>query len=231
MRTLIGREINSMIFSWREASRIYGLLGSGVVLAMWVLGPRLLDVVSTESSYLLIAVMGLVLAFGRLTIGIEHDETNQQLTFLQTLPIPKTNIVHAKFTGFLLLSAFTFVWISILFFLNDFVNGGKVEYWMTGVLFTAMFVFVTAMTLLWYYIWGIRRLNIMFYVLLGIWAVIFIVLGFLLRSTTDLSFVQMMGLDLAASVLIYFICWLLAVWRVYQRGIPKEVAKTEEIGE
>lgn len=231
MKALIGREIENMGFSWREASRFYSLIGIGGVLVMWVLGPRVLGVVSTESSYVLIAIMGLVLAFGRLIVGLERDEANRQLTFLQTLPVPKTNIIHAKFMSLLLLSALTIVWIAILFSLNMFVNGGKVEYWMTDVLFVSMFIFVTAMSLLWYYFWGNHRLNTVFYVLVGLWGAIFVFVGFILRLFAGVSFIQVMGLALGVSVLIYLICWRVVVRRVYRKGIPREDTQAEDLAE
>lgn len=173
----------------------------------------------------------LVLSLGRLIVGLERDEANQQLTFLQTLPVPKPNIVHAKFTSLLLLSIITIVWIAILFCLNMFVNGGKAEYWMTGVHFVSMFIFVTAISLLWYYLWGNHRLNTVFYVLLGLWAAIFVFSGFILRIFTGVSFVWVMVSALGVSVLIYFICWRLAVQRVYRKGIPREESQVEDPAE
>ncbi|MEN1968651.1 ABC-2 transporter permease [Lentibacillus sp. N15] len=228
MRALILREFESMVFSKREALRVYTIIGIGGILMMWLLGPHVFNVVSTEQSYILIATLGLVIAFGRLTISMERDETNRQQTFLQTLPTLKSNIVHAKFISFLLLSTFTLVWIAILFCFNMFVNGGKVEYWMAGVLFVSMFIFVTAMTLLWYYFWGNHRLNMVFYILLGVWVAIFAFLGFILRLFLEFSFAKIIGLALVTSVLIYFVCWRVAVKRVGRKGIPQEEAQTEE---
>lgn len=227
MKVLIRRELDAMVHSWREAFRVYTLVGIGYILVMWILGPRVIGAVDVEQSSLLISILGFTIASGRMTFNLERDTKNRQQLFLQTLPVHKAHIIHAKFTSIFLLSVFTFVWTSFFVLVNVFLNGGEMHYWAMAWLLSSMFIFITGVTLLCYFLWGHRRISLIFYSSLAVWAAAFVTPAFTLKST-GISFYQFMGLALIASVLIYFVCWWAAVHSVNRRGLPQEASRGDE---
>lgn len=227
MKVLIRRELDSMVYSWQEAFRVYTLVGIGYILVMWILGPRIAGVIDAEQSSLLISIFGFTIAGGRMTVSLERDKKKQQQTFLQTLPIYKTHIVHAKFLSILFLCAFTFVWISVFIIVNVFVNGGEMRYWIMALLMASMFFFITGMTLLCYFLWGHRRIGLIFYSTLAVWTMAFMTMVFTMKSS-DISFSRLLGLALLVTAVIYFVCWWVAVCSVNKRGLPQETSSDDE---
>lgn len=227
MKVLIRRELDSMVYSWREAFRVYTLVGIGYILVMWILGPRIAGVIDAEQSSLLISILSFMIASGRLTLNLERDKKSRQQLFLQTLPVYKSHIVNAKFTSIFLLSAFTFVWTLLLIFVNVFLNVGEMGYWVVAMLLSSMFIFITGVTLLCYFLWGYRRISLIFYSTLAVWTVAFITIAFMLNSTA-ISFFQFIGLALLISNVIYLVCWWISMCYVNKRGFPQEASNGDE---
>lgn len=227
---LIRRELDAMVYSWQEAIRVYTLVGIGYILVMWVLGPRVVGVIDAEQSSLLISILGFMIAGGRLTFNLEQYKTNRQQTFLETLPVRKGEVVHAKFISLFLLGTFTFAWTSFFIFINVFLNDGEMGYWVMAWLMSSMFVFITGVILLCYFLWGHRRIGLIFYSSLAVWTAALIAPVFMLKST-GLSFFQLMGLALLASIMIYFVCWWAAVRKVNRKGLPWEELSVDNLND
>lgn len=220
MKVLLFREFENMIITKDFVLKLYGLGGLALAFIMWLLGPHVLDLVKYETMYWMVAIIGLVLTAGKVTESLEKDTENSRETFLQTLPVKRHVFAQAKFISFFLLNVFTFVWIAILFLLLMFLNGWHTAHWEMPPVVISMAFFVSGISLLMHYVIGKYR-NVIFYTSLIIWAVIFGLSG-LFAHVIMISFMAFSYLGLAASVIIYFICWVAAVLRVIKKGIPSK---------
>lgn len=127
MRTLIRRELGEMSLAqyYKDDPRtylfIFGIVGIGFPIILWLLGPGFIGVFGAEDLHSFISIFGLLIVWQMVINGLQHDDSNRQMTFLQTLPVRGSQIVHAKFTGALLLCSCVVIWIS-LFIFCEFVS-------------------------------------------------------------------------------------------------------------
>ncbi|TRM12161.1 ABC-2 transporter permease [Lentibacillus cibarius] len=223
MNVLIQREMEGEIASdWQERIIYHVMYGVVLIIFMWLLGPRVLDLFSIRAMDQFVSVMVVLVVSSTLNEKLKNDSINRQMSFLQTLPVSKSQLVHAKFLHMLLLWCMAFVWLSSVISVNFLLNGGWTFDWWTHVWgFTSALLFIQAMTLLCYFSKGYQGVQAVFYLSALAWATIFIPLGLTLEET-GLSKGGLWGIALMAAFIIYVISWLMAVRKVNAKGVPEE---------
>lgn len=211
---------------------IYGILGIGIPGLLWLLGPGLVGIFDIESFNVSVSVAGMVLTWQTVHASLLREDANRQKTFLQTLPVKKEHIIHAKYTSVLLFCLGTITWMVIVIFLNLFINGIQMdESWLLLGYFVSLIIFIAATSLLTYFRVGTRRLT-MTSVLISIfiWGGVLALSGlFMNRIGQEPGILFFIGF-MIVSFAIYLICWWLSVRRVNKKGFPiDEGHKTKRI--
>ncbi|TMN23364.1 hypothetical protein FFL34_15620 [Lentibacillus cibarius] len=145
---------------------------------------------------------------------------------MQTLPVRKTNIVHAKFLSNLLLCGFIFIWTSVLVSANLLMNDvWTIGSWMIVFPFLAVLMLLVSGNLLWYYFQGSLHNGWINYALVIGGTMILLYLGFHKPSGQSQTFLY--SLSLSLSVLVYFVNWVAVIIKVHKKGFAKEVPNPE----
>lgn len=225
MRVLIQRELEEMRVSSSKMEGIITtiIMGLIIVFFMWLLGPRIFGI-DAKVLTAFVVIIGLLNAGSGMNLALEADSSSRQISFLQTLPILKEQIIHAKFISVLLLCWKTFVWMAVLISINLVINSDwSLESWTVVFLSISIVVFLMAENLLRYFLWGLRKKsNGLFTLSFIIWGVLFFLM-FSLNSSV-LSQSPLWGVLLFVfSLIVYLICWLISVKSVRMRGFPREV--------
>lgn len=224
MKTLIRRELQGEVVSnLGEKILSYVMFGIISIILMWLLGPRVTSFLDVDAMNEFVTIVALLITYAGISNKLENDDNNRQMTFLQTLPVRKGHIVHAKFLNMLLVWGLTFVWISVVVSVNLFINGNwTLESWSHVWGFLSALLFIQTMVLFYYFWKGYRVVHVIFYLSAAVWGVIFIPLGLTLEST-GLSNSQLWGLSLLISFILYFVCWRISVQIVNTKGLLDEI--------
>lgn len=182
------------------------------------MGPALFDVYDTDGIAAFIVILGMVHAGGEVDFSIEEDNGHRQMSFLQTLPIRKRQIVHAKYLNMLLLCGKTFLWIVILISINQMINSNWELVDLTAALLAASSILLLmAEHLLRYFLWGygkkghwMNNISRMIWVVLPMFG-----LSFMAWSWVFALFIL--------SLIVYGICWWVSIKRIQKWGFPQEV--------
>ncbi|UJL46175.1 ABC-2 transporter permease [Virgibacillus sp. NKC19-16] len=219
MKVLISREFDEM-FYWKKMIYYHNLFGAGIILLTWILGPKVAGLTDVENMNMMICLIGLLFVYGRLSYTMKQEAANRQITFLQTLPVRKNYIIHAKFLSNLGLCAASFIWMLLFVSLNQWINASwTFEAWMMASVFISMALFIAAIMQICHFIWGAGGKDWIFYIALAIWGVIAISSGFLLEDL-GISFTQFWLLLIIVPMVIYFICWWVTIWWTNRSGFP-----------
>ncbi|MFD2759625.1 ABC-2 transporter permease [Lentibacillus juripiscarius] len=236
MKTLIQRELRELNLarnydnSTRAFLSVYGILGIGFPVILWLLGPGIAGIFDAEVFNTSVSVTGMVLVWQTVSGSLQREDANRQLTFLQTLPVEKRHIVNAKFTSVLLICLFTIAWMAIVMFLNVWISGiGTGETWLPVGFFASLIIFIAAMTLQTFFRWGARRLTMTpMIITIFIWGGVFTLLGFFMKRMGKEPGVFVFMIFMSLSLAIYLSCWWLSVRKVNKKGFPiDEGYKTE----
>ncbi|MFD2759626.1 ABC-2 transporter permease [Lentibacillus juripiscarius] len=221
MWMLIRRELDNMVtINLRRSFQAYIIFGLVFVLFMWLLGPRVIGYFEAEMFSLFVFMAGMLSAVASMLFTIEEDDAERQISFLQTLPIRKRDIVHAKFLSIFLVCGFMFIWVSVLNSANLLMNDvWTMESWMDVFIFLAVLIFLVAENLLWYFLRGLRS-NWIFYFSFIAWMTVLVLLGF--NRPSGISQSVICGVSLISSFLAYPTCWWLSVRKVHHKGFPLE---------
>ncbi|HLS10286.1 ABC-2 transporter permease [Lentibacillus sp.] len=227
MWPLVRRELDGMVtINLKRSFQTYVVFGLVLILLMWVLGPNVTDIFATELISLFLFLIGLLAAGMSLLSTMEEDAANRQLEFLQTLPVRKTDIVHAKFLSSLLLCGFLFVWVSILVSANLLINDvWTVESIRIVFLYLAVLMLLATGNLLWYFLRGSLHGGWINYALLLNGSVFLLYMGF--YSPFGISKTFLFSISLAIAGFVYIGCWWLLAKRVKNKGFPKETDDPE----
>lgn len=224
MIVLLRRELEEMRVSAdrKESVIILGIVSIIIILLEWLLGPALFDVYDTDGIAAFIVIIGMVHAGGEVDFSIEEDHAHRQMSFLQTLPIRKNQIVHAKFLNMFLLCGKIFLWIAILISFNQMINSNWELVDLTAALLAASSILLLmAEHLLRYFLWGYRKKgNWLNNISRVIWVVLFMI-GFIFMSWSWVLALFIL------SLIVYGICWRVSIKRIQKRGFPQEV---EQLG-
>lgn len=77
------------------------MLGVVSILLMWIFGPKVIDVVSVDMENGFVSIMAVIISSGTMIGKLHNDGADQQMIYLQTLPVRNNQIVHAKFLSVL----------------------------------------------------------------------------------------------------------------------------------
>ncbi|HLS10285.1 ABC-2 transporter permease [Lentibacillus sp.] len=223
MGALIKRELRALNIAgnYKNPELIYGFLGIGYPLIVWLLGPGLAEFYDVENFNLSVSILGMALVMLRVDNSLEREGTSRQINFLQTLPLKKSQIVSAKFISVLLLSGMTVVWMNMVILLTIFISGASYEeYGLFLGFFSSLIIFIVAMTLLAYFFKGPRRHFLIGILSIIIWANVFGLSGFYLTSLGIVSGYSVFLVFITMALIIYFICWQLSITRVKKKGFP-----------
>ncbi|TFJ94408.1 hypothetical protein E4U82_00385 [Lentibacillus salicampi] len=123
MNMLMQREMEGDVASgFGDKAVSYMLFGIISILLTWVLGPKVTGVFDINSMNQLVSIMCLLITVSSMSSKLEEDHANRQLSFLQTLPVSKRQIVHVKFQHLLLNGCLMFVWLSVVTSVNLFIS-------------------------------------------------------------------------------------------------------------
>lgn len=224
MKVLIERELEGEVAAnLGERVIYYVMFGILSVFVMWLLGPPIIGVFEAESMNSFISIMAIIIMSGSMSDKLAKDKADQQMTFLQTMPINRSQIVHAKFLSMLLLWSITFTWMSIVVSINLWMNGiWTFESWRHVWFFISLVLFARTITLWFYLLRGSPNINFIYYSALAIWTAIVLSLDFIFKLA-NFSNTQLWGLSLIFSLVLYFICWWVAVRKVNTKGFPQEM--------
>jgi len=230
MLALVKRDLEQMVTTTLRSSlmshAIFMIIAIGL---MWLLGPKNIGYLDTNSINLLIFVFGMLMAGQFYTqFNLEEDVSYGQLTFLQLLPIRTVDIIHAKYLSNLLVACGAFVWASLLVSINLWMNGTLTMYgWIDGVVFLAFLLLLIASSLSWYFFIGNKRGFVVMYILSISWMVVmFIVLG-PVKDGITISFGLFSSFLLCLAIAIYLFSWVLSVKRIQKKGILFERESVE----
>ncbi len=151
---------------------------------------------------------------------LKNDHANQQLTYLQTLPIRTSQIVHAKFLNVLLIYVSVFAGGYVFVSFNRWINGiWKIAPWQELYAFLSFLLFLAAITLYFYFKLGYQRIQWVFLLSLLIWGGAFMLIGSIMQYAW---FPVHPSLSVLLSLILYFISWGMAVRKVNTKGLPDE---------
>ncbi|MFC4620101.1 ABC-2 transporter permease [Camelliibacillus cellulosilyticus] len=219
MGALFRREWEIMYPSSWRLLKVYFFIGVGYLLIAWLIGPSGFGLVKIDTINLFISLMGMMFTNFRMTENLEQDRANRQMTFLQTLPVAKNKIVHAKFLSVLSLCAMNIIWIVLLVAGNLTINHGwSWGAWGVVQLFSSMMLFISGMLLLSFFVWGRGHMGWLFYLSLAIWGGIL----FLLAVIIGLAIDRLWLFSLIGSIVTYLICWGVSWFKVARKGFPVE---------
>lgn len=224
MKILFQREIDQLR-SLRPRKNIgsYLMFGLIIVLLMWILGPNSIGYLDIEqiNKYGCMTIM--LFAAWDMNDSLEQDVAFRQLSFLQTLPVGKAEIVHAKFLSCLALCGVTLIKLGLLVSINLLMNSAwTLESSLIMLFATSLLVFLMAGNLLLYFLRGIRGGNLLLNSMIIVWIVVIFSMG-LEYKPLEFSKILLWGLSIfVISLLTYFFCWWVAVRIVHNKGFPYE---------
>ncbi|RYG73513.1 ABC-2 transporter permease [Lentibacillus lipolyticus] len=229
MWLLIRRELEGKDSSDFGQLRGYLPLGIIVALSIYLFGPRVTGLLDVGKINSFLSILGVILVLGSLSERLEKDDANYQMTFLQTLPVRKSQIVHAKFLNILFLCALMFVVLYIFISLNRWMNGvWMLAPWTELYAFMSFLLFLSAVTLFFYFKLGYQRIQWVFLLSLLIWGGAFMLIGSIMQYA---RFPVHPSLSLIISLILYFISWGMAVRKVNIKGIPDEFGSDYSSGD
>ncbi|TRM12164.1 ABC-2 transporter permease [Lentibacillus cibarius] len=237
MGALMKRELDSMHLASQYQNKlkafiaVYGILGVGVPVFFWVLGPGVVGLMSGDMVNTSILVIGLIHSSQAISLHLFREDAHRQLTFLQTLPVRKPAIVHAKFTSVLLLSVFVIGWMFMVAGANTLLSDITVsDFWLAVGFFCSLIISTEAVVLLTYFTRGADRVNVMYWVSFAGWAVLFVLSGLFMKSLGKEPDSFVFIIYILVALFVYLFCWRLAVRRVNKRGFPQETGyKADQI--
>jgi len=210
MKTLIWREFNIMVPSWKGLIKMFFILSFFLLLFGWVLGPRILNILEIGSSNLYICMVIFMITQQFAWRNLKQDSTTFQQKFLHILPIRKSEIVHAKFLSFLFLYLIALLSSLILISINIWLNQEDWNNLGATSLIPSMFIFITSITLYKSIFSNHENINVIYYISLAIWSVIILSVFYITKpmSFTILDFTSMF---LIFSLSVYFLSWFITV--------------------
>lgn len=224
MEALLKRELGILNIAGhnKNPALIYGLLGIGYPVIIWLLGPGLAGVYDLNNFKLNVSMLGMVLVVLGVDNSLKREDDSRQMTFLQTLPVKKSEIVSAKFISVLVMSGTAIVWMNTIgIFLPIFIGGFSMdEYGALLGFFSSMTIFIPAITLLIYFFKGSPGVFIVELLSIVIWANVFGLGGFYLTSIGMTSDMFVPVVFMALALVVYFVCWWLSGRRVSRKGFP-----------
>ncbi|GAA0429032.1 hypothetical protein GCM10008983_01690 [Lentibacillus halophilus] len=235
MGALMKREIDGMHLASDYQNKrkafmsIYGFLGIGVPVIIWVLGPGVVGLMSGEMMNTSVLVIGLIHSSQAVSLYLFRESTYRQLTFLQTLPVKKTSIIHAKFTSVLLLSVCIIGWMFIIAGVNTLLSDVTAsDFWLATGFFSSMIMFIEAVVLLTYFTKGADKLTVMYWISLIGWAVLFVLSGLFMKSLGKEPDRFVFVIYILVSLLVYLCCWGFVIRNVNKHGFPPETGYKED---
>ena len=154
--------------------------------------------------------------------NLKQDGENAQSVFLQTLPIKKTCILHAKFLSCFILFCLGIAGVVVLTFINIWINKGTWENMGMALTVVSLFVFCLSITILRFVVSGRKHLDLTFYSFLIVWVILIIAVNVLLELISiDFTMLEVISNSLLLSFAIYFICWALAAQIIRKRGFKQ----------
>ncbi|WP_269409844.1 ABC-2 transporter permease [Lentibacillus daqui] len=225
MRMLVQRELEAMRISpdRKEHLVTIGFAMLMAVLFLWLLGPTFFDILAPNAITSIILFGGIGFVGMGMNASLQEDSHKRQMAFLQTLPITKSRIVHAKFLSILIACGKAFLWMAVLVSLNLIVNSNWTLIASVSVLFAvSIMLLLLAENLLRYYILGYRKWSNGIYVVsVVVWAVLFLYgFHFLLELKEQPLWILVLFIF---SLVVYGFCWRISIQRIQKRGFPHEV--------
>ena len=230
MWPLVKRELEQMVTTTLRSSLISHAVFMIIAIGlMWLLGPKNIGYLDTNSINVLIFVFGMLMVGQFYTqFNLEEDASYGQLIFLQLLPIRTVDIIHAKYLSNLFVACAAFVWASLLISINLWMNDTLTMYgWLDGVVFIAFLLLLIASSLSWYFFIGNKRGFVVMYILSISWMVVmFIALG-PVKDGITISFELFSSLLLCVAITIYLFSWAFSIKRIQKKGIPFQCESVE----
>ncbi|GAB4074041.1 hypothetical protein GCM10028778_15440 [Barrientosiimonas marina] len=223
MKMLIKRELNQMSLAnnSKYPVLINGLFVIGVPIILWLTGPGLLSFYDTEGFYSNVSIVGLVIVTLTVTGNIQREAANQQLLFLQTLPVSKSSIVNAKFISVLIFACTVVAWLNVVVLIYSLITDDHLaEYGMLLGYFSSLILFVAAILLLKSIETGSRNIFMTGIISIFAWGVVFFIGEFAKREMGMDTGVSDLVIFIGLSLAIYGLCWQVALQRVKKKGFP-----------
>lgn len=224
MWILIRRELSLMSHYW-DLDRTHGRFVSGIirywlVYSLLIFPPSFLIEKWLETP-LETTVATIVLVFTLVTVynDLLADDEQRQTLFLQTLPIRKSQLVHAKMASVLLLWILNFVLFLLPTALIQVYRSTTEELWSQLGMFMSLALFVSSVHVLGYFLWGLRRRGrLIFFLAIIFWLVLTSSGGYLLVANGMAAQGLLFILPLLLSVFAFVVCWWIAVKSMNKRG-------------
>ncbi|MEN1968653.1 ABC-2 transporter permease [Lentibacillus sp. N15] len=238
MRMLIKRELEEMQISpiRREHQLTIGFVSLLAILFLWLLGPAGFNIFKTTAITPVFGLAGLGYVGMMVNASLQEGTHERHMTFLQTLPIHKSQIVHAKFLGISIICGRTFLWMAVFISLNLIVNSNWTLAASMATFFAASIMLLLVAELLFlYYMWGYQKWSNGVYIFsIIVWVVLFLY-GFVFLAAMSEQPLWMLALFIF-SLVVYVLCWRVSVRRIQKRGFVQEeeqpgLAKTEQWAE
>ena|SRR5699024_2177410 len=222
MKTLIWREFNIIIPSWQKFMKVSISTSIFILIATWLLGPRMFHLLEVESLSFFIAIMFFLNIQGLISQNLKQDSENAQQYFLQTLPVKKTNIIHAKFLSVFMLFCVGIVGSSVLMLIHLWMNKGTFEDIGIALTVTSLFIFSLSIMVFRFIVSDTKHIEITFYGSLPIWIILFIVINLWLDSMSiAFKMTEVAIFSLLFSLILFFVLWFFAARIIHKRGFKQ----------
>jgi len=215
MKALLYREFRIMPVT-AKGIIAYMIFCLAVVASGVIAGPKGLGLFNSESISLYLSIINFTFLNGLVTNNLEQDSKYRQQIYLQTLPVRKQQIVHAKFSSILLLGIAFFATNALMISAYILITDGMWTDIMKSLVMAALYMFVFGIMLFAFFS-GFRRLNVIFYTALAFFVGPALLAGFFLAgSGTSLHLILTSGFFFV--ICIYLLCWLTAAVKMRKSG-------------
>lgn len=222
---LLRREMEEMRVSGSRKESWISILAVTliIILLLWLLGPRTLDIVPVEGLTDFILIASLIHAGGAVNFLLTEDSGHRQMAFLQTLPVRTDTILFARFISVTFFCLKVFLWMAFIVFLNMRLNGGNFAAWSVCLIGAAVLLLWMSIEILRYYFcgygkWSSTIFNVSFF----FWIVV-LISGIYFSSFLSNPVAWILG-SVVLSFVLYLASWILSIRRIHQKGFPIEVA-------
>src|SRR5699024_2834432 len=189
---------------------------------VYLLGPKMLHLLDVEGLSFFVSLLFFQSIHGAIFQNLKQDGENAQSVFLQTLPIKKTRILHAKFLSCLILFWMGIAGVVVLTFINIWINKGTLENMGMALTVVSLFIFSLSITIFRFVVSGRKHLDLTFYSSLIVWVILIIAVNVLLElMSIDFTMLEVISYSLLLSFIIYFSCWALATQIIRKRGFKQ----------
>lgn len=210
MKKLLKREFELTKID-QKLVKIYLILSVIFIFLAWILGPHVLGLWGAEQLNLYILIIIFLIMTEKISSSLKKDMEEGQSALLQTLPIKKEHIVHAKYMTVFFINIISLLWTAGLCILNIVINQGMWDDLTIVLIFSSMLLFVSSTIIGSFFLSRKDRLNIIHYLSLLIWLVLFLVVNYI--SSMYMAWIM--------SFIIFIGSWLVAMNRVAHRGINR----------